>query len=149
MSGVIRLQAWLLTLNSQSTNPKFQGPLRKIWNHIITNMQTFSFSQKGASIVKVRESAATEIGPTDHKAHIHGYIEITSMNGLVSLNYSKIKKYADTQLKKLPGFVGTYFDAQLLENYNAKNNVLAYVHKGQLRYIPDEEVDEFSKFELD
>ncbi len=149
MSDRKRLQAWLITINSQSTNIKFKGPLRKIFDYIVTNMETFSFSQKGAKIVKVRESAATEIGPTDHKVHIHGYIEITSLGGLVSLNYSKIKKFADMQLRKLPGFVATYFDAKLVDNYNAQNNIEEYVHKGKDRDIPPpEDVDEFSQFEI-
>ncbi len=138
-------QAWFITLNTNLTNPKFAKPLQKCWNFILENMTTFSFGDRGAKILSVKEQSKNEIGPKDKKVHIHGFVEIVSM-GVVSLNYSEIKKFVDNQLRRLPGFTGCHFDAQLVKNYNAVQQIKEYINKQEVE--EPEKDDEFDNFEI-
>ncbi len=139
-------QAWFITLNSNLCNKKFAKPLVKVWQFIMEHMTTFSFGNSGSKILSVREHSKDEIGPKDKKVHIHGFVEIVSQGGIVSLNYSKIKKFVDDQLRRLPGFTGCHFDAQLVKNHNAPNNIANYIDKQEVE--EPETDDEFDNFEV-
>jgi hypothetical protein len=126
-------QAWFITINTNSTNTKFETPLREVWNYILENISSFSHGLKGSKIIRVRENSKLEIGPKDHKVHIHGLVEISSV-GMVSLNYSGIKKFIDEQLRKQEGFVGCHFDAQYVKGYDTNRsimNISNYIEKDQ------------------
>ncbi len=140
-----RAQAWMITLNTNSSEIKLSSPLRKTWKYIVEHMISFSYGLPGTKVITVKENSEIEVGHKYHKAHLHGFVEIVSM-GLVSLNYSKIKEFVDTQLKRLKGYTGCHFDAQLVKNYDAPRRIKEYIEKEK---DEDRDVDdEYDNFEV-
>lgn len=124
--------AWLITLNTNSSNPNLIGPLLYLWEYIISDLKRFTYGIKGTSITGVREANSVEKGDKFHRYHIHSKVEISS-RGLVSLDYSRIKKFIDSNMKQIPTFVGIHFNAKLIPKYNQAELIKAYLEKAPLK----------------
>jgi hypothetical protein len=129
--------AWLVTINTNSTNRAYIRPLKIIWNHITTHMSEFMFANiPEVQITRVRQTSTIEEGSKFHRIHLHSQLEVSS-RGLAMLNYSKIKSFTDRQLSQIPGFVGVHVKALLVRNYNATVLIQEYLEKA-----PIEELEE-------
>ena len=121
--------SWLVTINSNSTNKKLIGPLKVIWKYITKNMIDFTYAKHdGTTYVEVGQKSNIEIGEAQHRVHLHGQI-ITNSNGIVFLDYRKIKALIDKQLERFDTFGGCHFNAQLVRNFNASVAIQAYIDK--------------------
>ena len=137
-----RKQAWLITVNTNSTNEKLSAPLKTVWRHITKNLRQFTYGIQGSKILEVREGHVIERGTKFHRIHLHSKLELTS-NGLVNLDYSGIQTFFNKQLKRIPNFGGIYFNAKLVPNYNQLELIREYLEKAPL-----EEQEEEEKFEI-
>ena len=137
-----RKQAWLVTINTNSVNEKLIGPLKIVWKYILSNMNRFTYGNVGSQILNVRERSTIERGEKFHRIHLHSKLEITSV-GLVSLDYSGIKKFVNRQLKQVSGFGGIMFNAKLIPNYNQIELIQEYLEKA-----PIDEEEEESGFKI-
>ena len=136
MADGLRYQLWIVTINSQQRgeNQELQYALKEVFNHFTRKMNKFSlkspdpgFSKRDVNITRVLAESRVELGPQRELVHIHGRIEIVSSNGMVSLDYSKIKKWLDWQLEDYTG--GVHFQASLVKNYNAQQKIKEYINK--------------------
>lgn len=125
--------AWFITISTNSPNKKLASPLKKVWEYITRNIGLFAFSRTGGEILKVKERSEIEVGGQFHRVHLHSYIEITS-EGQAFLKYHDIPLFINSQLRRIPGFVGCKFDAQVVMNFNAKEATKYYMSKDPLEY---------------
>ena len=150
MADNIRFQAWFITFNSQqighdeeleyALNATYLGFIARIKNKFSYKTPDPDYDSKDVQVLDVKEKHTLEIGDKRGMVHIHGQIEITSLNGMVSLDYGKIQKWLNYQLEDYCG--GTYFKAILQRNYNGSQKIKKYMEKAVI------EVPKRGKFKL-
>lgn len=133
--------SWLITINTNSTDRRLIGPLRKTWRYITEHMQDFAQTViPGAKLLQVGTKPAMEIGSDKHRIHLHDQLILKS-EGICYLNYGAIRAFIKKQLDRFDTFENEYFQAQLVKNFNASIYISAYNDKDRDIDLNEPEID--------
>lgn len=135
--------AWLITVNTNSSDRRMIKMLRLSWNEVMSGMTQGYFvwaGREGSTVIGVREHTVIEIGKKFKRVHLHCKLVIKG-RGLINLDYGAIKEYLNRQLRQINERINVYMHARIIKGFNAAEMVLEYLAKDPVGDPEDEKVE--------
>jgi hypothetical protein len=101
-----QVRAFHITINTNYTGKEIIGPLRSVYEYVVTHVSQFLIGRPGGKLVEgsVSQYYNVERSVKQHRYHIHAYFTCKTL-GFSLFDLNKLRTFLNTNLRQVKGFV--------------------------------------------
>jgi|ERR1700742_4069326 len=120
--------AFFVTINTNTNLPGLRQALNAVWRYITSHGSEFFYGRPGSRFIEMKQYHKIETGKKYHKIHLHGRL-VARTTGLAMMDFWKVNEFINKNLRQIPGFKRSNFQAKLIKNYNQERILQEYIDK--------------------
>jgi hypothetical protein len=95
---------------------------------VVKHAREFVRGRPGSKLLSVKEYSNVERSTKFHKIHLHSYFTCVT-TGISFIDLNRLRKFINTNLRQVPGFVRSNLWVQPIKSYNDDKAVTYYINK--------------------